>query len=156
MDLVPTVAELIVGNAPVNWDGSSLVPIMNQGHMNRRIPILSLTTPENPSQQPRACVIRDGVKYIEPIGAPVEGAIRWEKYLYLPKRTELFFLHDDPEERYNRLEDRPEEAESMSKLLDQGLGGAINSDVDAFQSSERGIPKNLVEQLRTLGYLDVE
>jgi arylsulfatase A-like enzyme len=154
VDLVPTVVELLHVDAHSQWDGVSLVPLLNSHTVNRKIPILSLTTPEGPARQPRACIVRNGLKYIEPIGNPVDADRRSNENFYVENGKELYILNDDPFENSNRFEEDPVTAGVMSKHLHQGLADVIRSGGEAMQPIQRSIPSTLEDQLKALGYME--
>ncbi len=159
VDLPPTAADLL----GVPWagaaDGVSLRPLIAGGAVSRTIPILAdlQRAPLHPEITPQACVIADGIKYIEPLagGAAVEeGPLSG---VVPPAVPGLFLLSADPAERENLAAADPGLAARMGQLLRRAMSGALQPEA-APGGPETGEDHPLsgeqVEQLKALGYLD--
>ncbi len=158
VDLAPTVADLLGVPWESGADGVSLRPLLTGGVITRTIPILAdlQRTPLHPEIVPQACVIEDGVKYIEPLpGAaavgegPLSGVVP-------PAVPGLFRLSADPAEWDNLAAADPVLATRMRDLLRRAMSAAIQPEIGpGAGEAQEGTPLSgeLEEQLQALGYL---
>lgn len=159
VDLPPTVADLLGLPWEGEADGVSLRPLLSGGEIHRTIPIIAdlQRAPLHPEIPPQACVIVDGIKYIEPLApgtaagkGPLSGVVP-------PAVPALYRLSDDPGERQNLVGVDSALAARMLDLLRQGMLNALQpGDPPGARGTEGEGPLSgeLEEQLHALGYLD--
>jgi len=158
VDLPPTVADLLGFSWTAAADGVSLRPLLSGGTIQRTVPILAELTETRPHSEilPQACVIVDGVKYIEPLDpgrrpgqGPLSGVVP-------PLVPSLYRLDQDRTEQSNLAAASPELAERMRERLRRALAGALQPGRAGEPQTGSGEPlsEQLEEQLQALGYLD--
>lgn len=132
VDVLPTVREL--SGAPANPanEGWSLVPVLRGGRWDRPPrPLFAHLLAIGTSAISEAVIYRDR-KLIRGPGHYVG----------------LFDIARDPEEAHNLAEAQPDEARRLARMLPPFTTRQSTIDIDA-----KSLPRDLVEQLRALGYI---
>jgi arylsulfatase A-like enzyme len=139
IDILPTVADLLGVQAPPT-DGHSLVPLMRGEETAGRIAYGGGTKvgPE------RAFVSYIGFKYVEIVG-PANGHLSPP-----PPRMQLYDLTRDPDETTNLATARPETTRHFAQWLSTLRASAST----AVNPSLEGLPDQLHDRLRSLGYVE--
>lgn len=146
IDIYPTVLELAGLSVPDHVDGISLIPIA-RGHAEEERTAYSGATAYGPKRE--SIRYRDW-KLVRTLGP---RAVRDDKPTE-PKR-ELYDLTKDPGERLNLAESRADVTTDYLDLLDEiGTEGDAAPKPRAAPEADPPMDPQLVEQLRSLGYID--
>jgi tetratricopeptide (TPR) repeat protein len=129
VDIAPTVLDLLGVDAPVQFDGVSLLTAPEDGEM-RPAYIETLSTFTLHGWAPLMGVRRDDYKYV------------------LAPRRELYDLREDPGELNNLYDQRPELAQEFQDLLHELTGGG-----DPFATGNFEMDEEQRRALEALGYV---
>ncbi len=146
IDVLPTVADRLGLEPEHPGGGRSLLPLMlgDERGADDRLALLGNTK----AGPPRAGVRALGFKYVvtlgpDPFEVPLQPA---------PAGRQLYDLAEDPGERRNLIDTRPELAAELDRLLREQLGQLRRSGrLDQELPDE--IDDQLMERLRSLGYV---
>lgn len=139
IDLYPTVLALLGAEIPATLQGKSLLEAI-EGDADPQRPVFSeARVPRNkrPSGWGQIVAVRaDGWKLI---------------YNRTKRRAELYHLAEDPAETHDLIAREPEKARELVRLLrafDQD-----NARRSHWRKGREGLPEDVVEELRSLGYV---
>jgi len=146
IDIVPTVLDLLGFEAPAGVQGASLVPRARGEETGPAPPAYSESGRNFYKENPR--------QYVEGVAGKWR-MVRTDRYklILIPREPgalwELYDLEADPGETKNIVAERPDVAAGLrSTLL-----GLLGSDPLRADREEPPLPKDLEEQLRSLGYV---
>jgi len=134
IDIVPTLLEMYGLEAGGGLHGRSLVPFFR---------------PKGKIPPPRPFYLESFYGFEEMGWAPLTGLVDGGlKFISLP-RPELYDLRQDPGERDNLFETRPEQAARLKKLL----ASYVSSHTELNSAARRELTPEDVRQLQSLGYV---
>lgn len=144
VDVMPTLLELARVPAPPDLDGRSLVPLLLGRERGDREALLDyVKLPDWEKLRPHETGLSEGrMKLIS--GPPSGGRGR---------AFELYDLEEDPGERRNLAEARYAERERLLQRL-RALRGGVQREGESPVAVDPGVPDELRERLRALGYAD--
>lgn len=134
IDLLPTLLDLMGGQAPAGCQGVSLVPAFHGRPVDTEYSYAETLFPKMNMGWAELRAIRSN---------------RW-KYIRAPK-PELYDLAQDPDEKQNIIDRHPVEASALEARLKTILGPAAQGGAEKVQTSL--VDENTLRQLKTLGYL---
>lgn len=147
IDLMPTVLEEMgVGRGPTGMDGTSLLPDVRSGRAEGRIVLSELEL--DPKNTVKKCLIQGWDKIIR--NDFTSERVLSNRFYPAPRRPglELYRLADDPAERDNALDRKPELARKMADLLKTILAAFPPRLAHRIE-----LDPALQERLRALGYV---
>jgi uncharacterized sulfatase len=145
VDVVPTVLELLGIESRGRFQGSSLVPLMEEKSGEESWVYAETVLP---GRTERYCVIKEGLKFIR---SSTDPSLRYPA----PADRELFELYDDPAESRSILEDRGragKEFDTLMKRLKNEFR-KVRHEMKIDDESGRTISSELKEVLEQQGYL---
>lgn len=135
IDVYPTVADLAAAPTPPILQGRSVAPLL-RGQTTDLPPVTAFASS---LYKGLFHMVRDGT---------------WKLHYRSRRGPELFDLAHDPTERYDLFSERPEVARRMQDLLDQWLAQEEELRQVVSEGQKRKPSSALLEQLRSLGYVD--
>jgi len=158
VDLPPTAADLLGLSWESEADGVSVLPLITGGEIHRTIPILAdlRRSPIHPEITPQACVIEDGIKYIEPLAPETAAGVGPLSGVVPPTVPGIFRLAGDPGERENLAASDIALAGRMRDLLRRAMNDALQPGAPSGEpaaESDSPLTEELADQLRALGYV---
>lgn len=139
IDIYPTILALLGAEIPAALQGKSLLDAIEGGGDSRRPVFSEARVPRNkrPAGWGQMVAVRaDGWKLI---------------YNRTKRRAELYHLAEDPAEKTDLIAREPEKARELVRLLrafDQD-----NARRSHWRQGQEGLPDDVVEELRSLGYV---
>lgn len=149
-DIAPTVLDSVGVEESMELDGQSLRPLLD-GDPSAWEQREAVVIEEAHTQRRRAVRTSDGEKYITDLTDDSE--CRYCGVTHAPPE-ELYDLAADPAEQRNRIDDDPETAKRLAKLMTDLVGAfdAPSVDHDRDEPIEYAEEERLKERLRELGY----
>ena len=143
IDILPTVASLMQVPLAGPLDGRSLLPLLHGEEDGERLALIGQTK----AGPPRVGLRTMGHKYIKTLSQSAEG---FEPLDPPPPERQLYDLRNDPRERDNLVDRRPELATALDTLLERQHPG---KNVRISPAAVNQVDPELRERLRSLGYL---
>lgn len=147
VDIVPTLAELADMERDGSWQGHSIVPLMQAAEAP------SGTTAWNDSMFFQIALSQFDDGHTFQAGAVADSLL---VILHIKGGSENMFLYDlvsDPEAKRNIFDWKNEQSNTMADLLEKNLRRLYKASHKS-QGKDEAADKHLMEQLRTLGYID--
>ncbi len=147
VDIVPTLAELADMERDDSWQGHSILPLMQAA------PAPSGTTAWDDSMFFQIALSQFDDGHTFQAGAVADSLL---VILHIKGGSEKMFLYDlisDPEAKRNIFDWKNEQSNTMADLLEKNLRRLYKASHQA-QGKDEAADEHLMEQLRTLGYID--
>jgi arylsulfatase A-like enzyme len=145
IDLTPTLIELSGLEVPETMMGQSLVPLLSDGVMRRRRPVVSErihTTWLNDYTPNGTAIVWEGWKLIH----------NYERPPYRPE-YELFHHDEDPWSLHDVAAEHPEKVEELAELLESWRRWVDSEQLPTDAELTQGVSGEELERLRSLGYV---
>jgi len=151
VDLLPTLIDLLGLQSTAEFDGVSLVPLIESGFIHRDVPIMA--TMHNEATGEGQCVFSSDAKYMEvsysrPLPANDRSGRRSKE------TRELYLLDMDPKENRDLFGQDEGLADAMAeslRLAEERAQPPVTAD---YQAQDIGLSPDLKKHLQLLGCLD--
>jgi len=155
IDIAPTILDIIGAPIPHEFQGISLLPLIEKGINKERSFIAEASHLGN-----QKCFIYKGHSFLwnqfPPIG---EEIFNWKRFLYIWRNimhfseNEFFNLIDDPYEKINIISKEPELAYKMKAILLNKIKNNLTISTKNPLIKKIDMDKKTKEHLKSLGYI---
>ena len=141
IDVAPTILDAINIPLPSNFEGESLMPLVNGDVMEGRNYVFSRTRSENFWKEVVRTPKYKLIHVYEPLNASINDHVRVHSY-------ELYDLETDSSEKDNLIRQLPDVAEQLRVVLDEWVKKGGNQPSETVELSEEAR-----KRLESIGYL---